>query len=96
MQNLEFDLTVYAPYRPVEGFIHDIEDSSHAAEDQIQMFKRQRRASQPSLILSLHSTEKAAPRLLLIHQWRPSFVSASSVCSPSQNHLLRQMDEQSW
>ncbi|CAN1219890.1 CYCH1-1 [Linum perenne] len=39
LQSLGFDLIVYAPYRPVEGFIHDIEDSSHAADDQIQMLK---------------------------------------------------------
>ncbi|CAL1407392.1 unnamed protein product [Linum trigynum] len=52
LQSLEFDLIVYAPYRPVEGFIHDIEDSSHAAEDQIQMFKDSATAEVDKIMLT--------------------------------------------
>ncbi|KAK3199373.1 hypothetical protein Dsin_022788 [Dipteronia sinensis] len=38
-QGLEFDLIVYAPYRPLEGFIDDIEEFIQAENDQLQMLK---------------------------------------------------------
>ncbi|KAJ4719415.1 Cyclin-H1-1-like protein [Melia azedarach] len=38
-QGLEFDLIVYAPYRPLEGFINDMEEFCQAKNGQLQMLK---------------------------------------------------------
>ncbi|KAL5783715.1 hypothetical protein ACOSP7_008744 [Xanthoceras sorbifolium] len=38
-QGLEFDLIVYAPYRPLEGFIDDMEEFIQAENGQLQMLK---------------------------------------------------------
>ncbi|XP_050222020.1 cyclin-H1-1 isoform X1 [Mercurialis annua] len=39
LQSLQFDLIVYAPYRSIEGFMYDMEEFCHAADDQIQLLK---------------------------------------------------------
>ncbi|KAH7574590.1 hypothetical protein JRO89_XS03G0317500 [Xanthoceras sorbifolium] len=39
MIGLEFDLIVYAPYRPLEGFIDDMEEFIQAENGQLQMLK---------------------------------------------------------
>ncbi|XP_062004473.1 cyclin-H1-1 isoform X1 [Rosa rugosa] len=38
-QSLEFDLIVYAPYRSVQGFIHDMEESCGLEDDQLPMLQ---------------------------------------------------------
>ncbi|XP_044471947.1 cyclin-H1-1 isoform X3 [Mangifera indica] len=38
-QGLEFDLIVYAPYRPLEGFVIDMEEFCQATNGQLQMLK---------------------------------------------------------
>ncbi|XWS58176.1 hypothetical protein CRYUN_Cryun08bG0012400 [Craigia yunnanensis] len=38
-QSLEFDLIVYAPHRPVEGFVNDMEEFCGAKDEQNQMLK---------------------------------------------------------
>ncbi|XP_023518875.1 cyclin-H1-1 [Cucurbita pepo subsp. pepo] len=38
-QSLEFDLIVYAPYRSVEGYVHDMEEVFHENAERLQMLK---------------------------------------------------------
>lgn len=47
LQSLGFDLIVYAPYRPLEGFITDLQESGDA------------RVEQPEMLKSLHESAKA-------------------------------------
>lgn len=39
-QSLEFDLIVYAPYRSVEGYVHDMEELFHESAEMLQMLKQ--------------------------------------------------------
>nr|QYW07136.1 cyclin H1-1 [Dimocarpus longan] len=79
-QGLEFDLIVYAPYRPLEGFIDDLEEYIRAENGQSEMLK------------DLHETAKLEVDKIMLTDapllFPPGQLALAALCAANKVHRV--------